>query len=132
MKLVAYTCLTLLSLLSVVYLFLPNIFQTITGLQFRTKDSNIIRYFASTTLIVSIFLLVLKSSRGLLSASIKKLNINNAEIEIDKGISKSILNNHLDEIIYFFEATKYNVVIIEDLDRFEQTEVFTKLRKSIY
>lgn len=129
LKLVAYTCLTLLSLLSVVYLFLPNIFQTITGLQFRTKDSNIIRYFASTTLIVSIFLLVLKSSRGLLSASIKKLNINNAEIEIDKGISKSILNNHLDEIIYFFEATKYNVVIIEDLDRFEQTEVFTKLRE---
>src|SRR5690606_30541975 len=42
---------------------------------------------------------------------------------------KSILNHHLDEIIYFFEVTPYNVVIIEDLDRFQQTEIFTKLRE---
>ena len=58
-----------------------------------------------------------------------KIRFSSLVCEIDKGISKSILNNHLDEIIYFFEATKYNVVIIEDLDRFEQTEVFTKLRE---
>jgi hypothetical protein len=29
----------------------------------------------------------------------------------------------------FFEVTKYNVVVIEDLDRFGQTEIFTKLRE---
>jgi len=28
----------------------------------------------------------------------------------------SIFNNHLDEILYFFQVTKYNVVIIEDLE----------------
>lgn len=128
-KLVLYTCLTLLSLLSILYLFFPNIFHTISIISSIKVNSVVISYIASSILIISLFLLILKSSRGLLSASIKKLNINNAEIEIDKGISKSILNNHLDEIIYFFEATKYNVVIIEDLDRFEQTEVFTKLRE---
>lgn len=128
-KLVLYTCLTLLSLLSVLYLFFPKIFKTISIISSINVDSIVVSYIASSIIIISIFLLILKSSRGLLSASIKKLNINNAEIEIDKGISKSILNNHLDEIIYFFEATKYNVVIIEDLDRFEQTEVFTKLRE---
>src|SRR5690606_12307605 len=36
---------------------------------------------------------------------------------------------HLEEIIYFFERTDYNVVIIEDLDRFESTDIFTKLRE---
>lgn len=128
-KLVLYTCLTLFSLLSILYLFFPNIFQSISIISSIKVDSIVVRYIASSIIIISVFLLILKSSRGLLSASIKKLNINNAEIEIDKGISKSILNNHLDEIIYFFEATKYNVVIIEDLDRFEQTEVFTKLRE---
>lgn len=128
-KLVLYTCLTLFSLLSILYLFFPNFFQTISIISSIKVDSIVASYVASSIIIISIFLLILKSSRGLLSASIKKLNINNAEIEIDKGISKSILNNHLDEIIYFFEATKYNVVIIEDLDRFEQTEVFTKLRE---
>lgn len=128
-KLVLYTCLTLLSLLSILYLFFPNIFHTISIISSIKVDSNVASFIASSIIIISVFLLILKSSRGLLSASIKKLNINNAEIEIDKDISKSILNNHLDEIIYFFEATKYNVVIIEDLDRFEQTEVFTKLRE---
>jgi len=128
-KLVIYSILTLLSLLSILYLFFPNIFNSITLLNIITTNFVITGYIASSILIISIFLLILKSSRGMLNASIKKLNINNAEIEIDEGISKSILNNHLDEIIYFFEVTKYNVVIIEDLDRFEQTEVFTKLRE---
>ena len=70
-----------------------------------------------------------KSSRSLISLTIKKLNVKGAEIEIDKNISKSILNHHIDEIIYFFEVTDYNVVIIEDLDRFGESEVFTKLRE---
>ena len=61
--------------------------------------------------------------------SINKLKYQNTEIEIDTKINKSILNHHLDEILYFFEATKYNVVVIEDLDRFQQTEIFTKLRE---
>ena len=60
---------------------------------------------------------------------VHKLKFQDAEIEIDNRINKSILNHHLDEIIYFFEVTPYNVVIIEDLDRFQQTEIFTKLRE---
>ncbi|WP_373060148.1 hypothetical protein [Zunongwangia sp. H14] len=61
--------------------------------------------------------------------TISKLNFQNFEIQVADKIDKSILNNHLDEILYFFEVTDYNVVIIEDLDRFEQTEIFTKLRE---
>ncbi len=128
-KLVIYSILTLISLFSTLLLFFPETFQKIPIFGFISKEPAIAGYIASAILVISIFLLIFKSSRSLLNASIKKLNINNAEIEIDNGISKSILNNHLDEIIYFFEATKYNVIIIEDLDRFEQTEVFTKLRE---
>ena len=61
--------------------------------------------------------------------TISKLNFQNLEIQVAETLDKSILNNHLDEILYFFEATDYNVVIIEDLYRFEQTEIFTKLRE---
>lgn len=129
LKLFMYSLLAVMSILSIIYLFFPDIFRSIKLLNFIKEDSLIAGYITSIVVIFSLFLLILKSSRSLISASIKKLNINNAEIEIDNGISKSILNNHLDEIIYFFEATKYNIVIIEDLDRFEQTEVFTKLRE---
>ena len=61
--------------------------------------------------------------------SINKLKIQNAEIEIGSTHQKSIMNQHLDEILYFFSVRPYNVIIIEDLDRFKQTEIFTKLRE---
>ena len=74
-------------------------------------------------------ILIFKSVRILKGLAIKTLSIQNATIEIGNTVNKSILNSHLDEILYFFEVTKYNVIVIEDLDRFEQTEVFTKLRE---
>ncbi|MEA4820644.1 MAG: hypothetical protein VB122_00185, partial [Erysipelotrichales bacterium] len=58
---------------------------------------------------------------------INKLNFKDGEIEINE--STSIFNKHLDEIIYFFEVTKYDVVIIEDLDRFDTHSIFLKLRE---
>lgn len=42
---------------------------------------------------------------------------------------KSVFNKYMDEIIYFFEATSYDVFIFEDLDRFENDEIFIKLRE---
>lgn len=52
------------------------------------------------------------------------------DIELNREDKEtSILNKNLDEIIYFFEKTKYDVVIIEDLDRFKEPEIFTKLRE---
>ncbi|MDR0968952.1 MAG: formylglycine-generating enzyme family protein, partial [Lentimicrobiaceae bacterium] len=63
------------------------------------------------------------------SPAVKKGGIE-AQLEIDpKNTHESILNKHLDEILYFFEATDYNVVVIEDLDRFERTDIFAKLRE---
>lgn len=58
---------------------------------------------------------------------INKLNFKDAEIEIKENTS--IFNKHLDEIIYFFEVTEYDIVIIEDLDRFETQTIFLKLRE---
>lgn len=42
---------------------------------------------------------------------------------------EAIFNREMDEIVYFFEATGYNVVFIEDLDRFNNIEIFVKLRE---
>lgn len=61
------------------------------------------------------------------NSKINKLNLKDGEIGIEEN--NSIFNKHLDEIIYFFEVTKYNVVVIEDLDRFDTTHIFLKLRE---
>lgn len=68
----------------------------------------------------------------MLQVSAMKFRVENAEIELNKNANKSILNHYLDEIIYFFEETEKNVVILEDLDRFEHYEIFTKLREINY
>lgn len=65
--------------------------------------------------------------RSYSSSKLNKLNLKDAEISVIED--NSIFNKHLDEILYFFQVTKYDVVIIEDLDRFDTTDIFLKLRE---
>ena len=64
---------------------------------------------------------------NLCNNKLNKLNLKDCEIEIVE--QTSIFNKHLDEIIYFFQVTNYDVVIIEDLDRFGTSDIFLKLRE---
>lgn len=61
------------------------------------------------------------------NSKLNKLNLKEASIELNEDTS--IFNRHLDEILYFFQATDYDVVIIEDLDRFGTSKIFLKLRE---
>ncbi|MCZ2260988.1 hypothetical protein [Isoptericola sp. QY 916] len=42
--------------------------------------------------------------------------------------SDSYFDEYLDEIVYFFQASEVNVVVIEDIDRFKDIQVFDTLR----
>jgi len=60
---------------------------------------------------------------------IGKLKVSEAELD-NKNDSKSIdFENEIDEILYYFEKNKTDVVFIEDLDRFDNTEIYIKLRE---
>ncbi|WP_431064491.1 hypothetical protein [Methylotuvimicrobium sp.] len=85
-------------------------------------------FFFSYTVSIPVLIIsdIYKASFGI---SIKKISLKNAEFETAESSDNSILNRHVDEIIYFFEQTKYNVVVIEDLDRFGNPEIFVKLRE---
>ncbi|MFS8116270.1 ATP-binding protein [Rhizobium jaguaris] len=61
--------------------------------------------------------------------SLKSISLKDIEIRPASDNLDSILNRHLDEIIYFFQSTYYDLVIIEDLDRFEDAEIFVTLRE---
>lgn len=73
--------------------------------------------------------LIYRSIRLFNGTKISKLKFLESELELGRNVDKSILNEHLDEIIYFFQNTNYDVVVFEDIDRFENTEIFTKLRE---
>jgi hypothetical protein len=73
--------------------------------------------------------LISKSLQASHSLSVKRLSIQNGEVELDGVPESSILNKYLDEIIYFFEESDYDLVVFEDLDRFGSPEIFIKLRE---
>jgi hypothetical protein len=116
-------------LISFLYLVFPKFLAKFSLIDITPNYQNLVHSITVIIIALGLLFFLFKVTRIIKSVVIKKLSVNNASIEIDDSISKSILNNHLDEILYFFEVTKYNTVIIEDIDRFEQTEVFTKLRE---
>lgn len=110
--------------------FFPSLVKNII-MDFPFSDTTwtILQYVGIVIILLGLFSLIFKSIRIINSITINKLKFQNAEIGLGESINKSILNHHLDEILYFFSIRPYNVVIIEDLDRFQETEIFTKLRE---
>lgn len=80
---------------------------------------------SSLIFIVGIYYLMKFVFRSFSNSKINKFSIK-GEIEFGET---SVFNHYLDEIIYFFEKTEYNVVVFEDIDRFDTTSIFTKLRE---
>ena len=78
-------------------------------------------------LIAGLFIGVKKIISTYWGYKLNRINLKDGEIELRE--ETSIFNRHLDEIIYFFQATNYDVVIIEDLDRFNTSSIYLKLRE---
>lgn len=57
------------------------------------------------------------------------LNFQNVELDIEKDDETSVFNRYMDEVVYFFEETGYTTVVFEDIDRFKDVQIFTKLRE---
>ena len=106
-----------------------RIFKTVKNVFLPNTSNIVITCLSLLFIIIGIIFIIWKSIRIFHNLKINTLNINNAEIKFNSEINRSVLNHNLEEILYFFEATPYNVVIIEDLDRFQKTEIFTKLRE---
>lgn len=84
-------------------------------------------FFAVLFMLAVVVLVVWKLIPNYANSKLYKLNLKDPSIELNEDTS--IFNRHLDEILYFFQATKYDIVIIEDLDRFCTSKIFLKLRE---
>ena len=60
---------------------------------------------------------------------ISSVDVSGLGIEMSDKTDRSVLNRNIDEIIYHFESTNYNTVVFEDIDRFNDVDIFTKLRE---
>lgn len=58
---------------------------------------------------------------------IESISAGPATVKLSSG-SSSFFDQYLDEIVYFFEVSRCDIVVIEDIDRFEDSYVFDTLR----
>ena len=128
-KICKITIAVILAVLSTIVVFEPSFFRVewlceLLGKEWMNIAGDIVciiylLWFAYKA--VSMIVPAVSNSR------LNKLNLKDGEIEIVENTS--IFNKHLDEILYFFEKTNYDVVLLEDLDRFDTTDIFLKLRE---
>ncbi|UAL49867.1 hypothetical protein K7887_22380 (plasmid) [Sutcliffiella horikoshii] len=136
-SIILYLTLLLVSVIASIYLFQPTYLMDIyngTLLQqnFSSREPLKILWaflLIAVTLLFPFFFLkeIYNIIRG--NLNFNKVSIANATIEKSNVEAESIFDKYLDEILYFFEATKYDVVIFEDLDRFNNLNIFESLRE---
>lgn len=119
------------SLISFFYLkdylnFKEIILSNVEGIASNNKSLDLILYcvliISISILFFQVFQIVLKQFK------LSKLNFANVSIEEDKN-NFSIFNKYIDEILYYFETNKFDVVVIEDVDRFKSIRVFEHLKE---
>lgn len=87
-------------------------------------------YAVFTVTIFGLLLLITTALKYVMSNfRIQNINLGDKASISKKEEKESIFDKSLDEIVYFFESTTYDTVFIEDLDRFNQPNIFIKLRE---
>ena len=129
-KLRRYSICVVLSLVCFLILFEPSFARVDSIYNFFSWGDiwNVVFDFVAVGwLLFMLFIVIRYVFRSYSNSKLNKLNLKDAEIEVVEN--NSIFNRHLDEILYFFQVTEYDVVIIEDLDRFGTPNIFLKLRE---
>lgn len=111
---------------------------------FLVQPSSILQHFSDEFVLewhnaaywVGVLMLLIVGSIGIFQLlrfykKIKHCNLNfqNIELDIEKEDETSVFNRYMDEVVYFFEETKYTIVVFEDIDRFKDVKIFAKLRE---
>lgn len=103
-----------------------EIFKSV--LKFSIRPESIILSISICIAILAIgiyYLIKLQETRGIF----KKVNIKGTEIEIFEESKESYFDKYLNEVLYIFEHTDTNIIIFEDIDRYNVNEIFGKLRE---
>ncbi len=117
-------------LCSAIFVFYPSLYKSINlGGDPKILELIWLNYLFFAVFLIGLYFVISPVIRILNKVKLNKFSIKGGEIEFNENSNASILNYHFDEILYFFESNPFNVVVFEDLDRFNKSEIFTKLRE---
>lgn len=92
-------------------------------------NDNLFYFIVSLIIILLTLTLSIVVSSVLIGSSIKIEKITGGPLTLGLTGNNSYFDEYLDEILYFFEATDYDIVLIEDIDRFKKLYIFESLRQ---
>lgn len=124
--LIALLC--LVTIISLVFVFRPS--WALGHITFDNVGNNVqnLLKWGPLAVLGGVFIILVRYLARHYSFAVDKVGYKDIEMKIKKDMS--VFNAYLDEIVYFFESTKYDVVVYEDLDRFANKEIiFYKLRE---
>ena len=123
-----------LALAFFMFIFAPEQYNNIVtliieaGAKFDIAKEITLCIFGGVTLVLCT-VLALIWRRVFSRLRINEIKVKDTTITSNKKNDESIFNKNMDEIVYFFEETKYSVVFFEDLDRLDSSEIFVQLRE---
>ena len=95
----------------------------------KDYDTDYLRYFSLVVIIAGLLVMAYHLVTFFHKMSGGHIKFMNYEADVQKDIKISVFNRYLDELVYLFQTTGYQVVVLEDLDRFKNTSIYTKLRE---
>lgn len=126
---------------SVLYLFSVPPSQVIEDSQvslydtfWQYKENIVILVMALLSFLILLLVVV---NAQLKRPLIKSIHMDKSQIELvegekEQGNEKEKFDKYMDEIIYLFEKSEIDILVIEDLDRLEDVEIFYELRQINY
>ncbi len=117
------------------FVFFPDTFQTMiekigaAGQQFGLKET------VSSGIFIAFSLGILAIIAQIYRSVLFRFKVNEVKLPTEtvvknsEAASETVFNKNMDEIVYFFEETGYQVVFFEDLDRLDNPSIFIQLRE---
>ena len=134
-----YTSLLFLLIVSLWYLFVvPSAMwdkEEVSTL-YQAFTANKWNYVVLAVALGAIFMLLyFIVKRQMISPLIKSVQVDKSKIELadtSKDKDEHQFNRYMDELIYIFKNGKIDAVVLDDIDRFGQLEIFSELREMNY
>ncbi|EGH2217673.1 hypothetical protein ID754_000739 [Listeria monocytogenes] len=108
--------------------FLQKNPNKLSFLAFTTNELTLVIAIVINVILVFIFtykIVFLQHNKGI----IKKLSVKGYDFEIMAGNDESYFDKFLNDVIYLFENAGVNIIVFEDIDRFNNGKIFGNLKE---
>ena len=114
-----------------IFLFLASIFILINWNEFKNFKLELSVFnVLNLVLFISLFFIILGLKKKNIF-NISKINFKLVEAQLDDKIStdETVIDKDMKEIVYLLDNSGTEVVVFEDLDRYDNIEIYNKLRE---